>query len=116
MALVLAGWTVFVWTIRIGNVIGDDDLSSGAKAGRVALALSFTALAAIVVWAALLEKARLGAAVGALGVWTLGVWVVRTIGIVGDDHSVGFVLVHVVLAVVSIALSWLAFRAALHRE
>jgi hypothetical protein len=109
-ALLLAAWTLLVWTTRIGNILGDDGLDSGEKAGRTALALSFTALAVLVVWAVLARSARRRLAVLALAGWSLGVWVVRAVGIVGGDHSAGFIAVHVVLAAVSIALSWLAVR------
>ena len=110
-ALLLAGWTVLVWTTRIRNVLGDDALDGGAKAGRVALSLSFTALAAVVVWAALRRVERLRFAVLVLAGWTVGVWTARSIGIVRGDHSAAFVAVHLVLAIVSIGLSWLALRA-----
>lgn len=51
----------------------------------------------------------------ALAVWTTGVWIVRAGDIVlGGDHEVGFVVVHVVLAVVSIALATLAARSVRH--
>ena len=109
--MLLAAWTVFVWTTRIRNVLGDDELDSGAKAGRVALSLSFTLLAGLVVWAALRHRDRLRPAVLLLAGWTVLVWAVRSIGIVGGGHSTAFVVVHLVLAVVSIGLSWLAVRA-----
>ena len=111
LALLLAAWTVLVWTTRIRNVLGDDALDGGAKAGRVALSLSFTALAVIVAWAALRRVDLLRFAVLVLAGWTVGVWVARAVGIVRGDHSAAFVVVHLVLAVVSIALSWLAVRA-----
>ena len=110
-ALLLAGWTVLVWTTRIGNIWGDDGLDTGEKVGRTALALSFTVLAALVVWAVLTRSRHRRLAVLGLAAWTIGVWVVRAVGIVGGDHSAGFVAVHLVLAAVSIALSWLAVRA-----
>lgn len=53
------------------------------------------------------------AAVGALAGFTTAVWVVRAIDIAAGDHSIGFIVVHVVLALVSIALAvaaWLAVR------
>ena len=110
-ALLLAGWTVFVWTTRIRNVLGDDSLDGGAKAGRVALSLSFTALAGLVVWAALRHGDRLRPAVLLLAGWTVGVWVVRSVGIARGGHSAAFVVVHLVLAAVSIGLCWVAVRA-----
>ena len=46
----------------------------------------------------------------ALAGWTVAVWIVRTVGIATGDHDAAFIAVHVVLAVVSIALSVLALR------
>jgi hypothetical protein len=107
----LVAWTFLVWTTRIGNIWRDGDLDAAAKWGRTALALSFTALALGVV-VALRRRARtpLVAAVGALGAWTTGVWIVRVAGIVAADHAVGFTVVHAVLAVVSIVLAVAAWR------
>jgi hypothetical protein len=108
----LVVWTFFVWTTRIGNIWRDGDLGTGGKVGRTALALSFTVLAAAVV-VALWRRARwTDKAVLALAGWTVGVWVVRDVGILTGDHAVGFKVVHTVLAVVSIALSVLAWREA----
>lgn len=109
--LVLAGWQVLVWGTRIDNVLGDDGLDAGGKAARLALSASFLALAAVAVWAwrsarhgglvapAAARWVRVGAA------WTTGVWVVRGVGIALGDHDAAFIAVHLVLAVVSIALA-----------
>ena len=48
-ASTLAGWTLFVWTTRIGNIWNDDAASTASKVGSTALALSFTVLAVAVV-------------------------------------------------------------------
>jgi len=109
--LLLAGWTVLVWTTRIGNILGDDDLDTGEKVGRIALALSFTALALLIVWAVLTRSPRRRLAIVALAGWSVGVWVVRAVGIVGGDHSAAFIAVHLVLAGVSFVLSWWAVTA-----
>jgi hypothetical protein len=79
--------------------------------GRTALALSFTVLAVLVAWAMRTRWEHRRAAVLALAGWTVAVWAVRVVGIAGGDHSAGFVVVHLVLAGVSIALSVLAVRA-----
>ena len=112
-ALVLAGWTLFVWATRIRNIVGDDALSRGERAGHLALALSFTVLALVVGVVAWRRLPRLWEAVVTLGAWTLGVWVVRSIGIATDHHSAGFVAVHLVLAAGSIALCAHTIRAGL---
>jgi hypothetical protein len=108
--LALVAWTVLVWTTRINNILTDDALGGGDKALRVALALSFTALAALVVWAWTKRATWLRQAVLALAVWTVGVWVVRAVGIAFADHDAAFIAVHLVLAVVSTVLAALAVR------
>lgn len=115
LLVALGLWTLFVWATRIDNVLGQDDLTSAGRAARLALALSFTALGVallVVAWRArgreLSGVERLIVAVAAL--WTIGVWVVRGIGIAVGDHEAAFIAVHTVLAVVSIALAAVTLR------
>jgi hypothetical protein len=110
LVAVLVGWTFFVWTTRIGNIWRDHSLSGGQKVGSTALALSFTALAALVLVAYVQRRTWLSGAVLVLAGWTTGVWIVRFAAIVGDDHAAGFVAVHLVLAIVSIGLAVMATR------
>ncbi|MGH9085892.1 MAG: hypothetical protein ACRDYW_10600 [Acidimicrobiales bacterium] len=109
--LALVGWTGVVWTTRIGNIWGDTGLTDGEKWGRTGLALSFTVLAVAVGLALVRRAAWLRTAVGALAGWTIVVWVVRAVGVSTGGHDAAFVAVHLVLAVVSIALAVLAGRA-----
>lgn len=112
-------WTLFVWVGRIRNALGDPALDDGGRTGPLLLALSFV-LPAVVLGAAWLVSRRSGSGSGsgsargvtpfvrngviALAAWTTGVWVVRILDIaLAGDHEVGFVVVHAVLAVVSIA-------------
>lgn len=113
----LAAWSLLVWTTRIRNIWGDGSLSTGDKVGSTALALSFTVLAV----AALVTVVRAGTgrrattlATDLLAAWTIAVWAVREPAILLHDHEVAFVVVHVLLAVVSVALAVLAAREA-HR-
>jgi hypothetical protein len=106
----LSLWTLLVWTTRIGNIWGDDELTTGEKWGRTGLALSFTVLALAVGWALVRRQPWLGLAVKVLAGWTTAVWITRSIGIATGDHDAAFIAVHLVLAVVSIALSVLAVR------
>lgn len=106
----LCAWTLLVWTTRIGNIWGDDELTTGEKWGRTGLALSFTVLALLVLLALYRRRPWRGGAVKLLAGWTIGVWLTRTYGIATGDHEAAFIAVHVVLAVVSIALSILAVR------
>jgi hypothetical protein len=108
--IALCAWTLLVWTTRIGNIWGDDDLTSGEKWGRTALALSFTVLALAVALAVYHGTSWRGIVVKVLAGWTIGVWLTRSIGIATGDHDTAFVAVHLVLALVSIALSLLAVR------
>jgi hypothetical protein len=110
-AVALVTWTFFVWTTRIANIWRDAELDTGEQVGRTLLAASFTVLALAVVatlWRGS-ARARL-VAVGTLAAWSTVVWVVRDVGIVTADHDAGFVVVHVVLGVVSIVVSALAWR------
>lgn len=106
----LVVWTLLVWTTRIRNIWGDQRLTDGEKWGRTGLALSFTVLAGLVVVALWRRQRWLWLTVLALAGWTVGVWVVRSVGIATGDHSAGFIVVHLILAVVSIVLSALAQR------
>ena len=85
------GWTVFVWAGRIRN------------GGSLLLALSFLVLAGLAIW-------RRRPFLTVLGVWTIGVWAVRTPYILAHDHPADFKAVHVVLAVVSVGLALAAQR------
>jgi hypothetical protein len=119
----LVGWTLFVWVGRIRNALADATLGAGAKAGAVALATSFVLLAAVVGVLLVLGRPSRGAtaagarrwlrpAVLVLAAWTTLVWVVKVPSIaLSGDWSVGFVVVHTVLGVVSIVLAALAARA-----
>jgi hypothetical protein len=109
----LVGWTLFVWGTRIGTIWSDDDLDAVARVGRTLLVASFLVLAALTVAALVRKDARLATVVRTFAVWTAGVWVVRMVAMATGDHSTGFVVVHGVLALVSVVLAGLAWRATL---
>ena len=108
--IALVAWTGVVWTTRIGNIWGDDALGTGEKWGRTGLAVSFTVLAGATAWALLQRAAWLRTATLLLAGWTAAVWAMRAVGIATGDHSAAFIVVHLVLATVSIALAGLASR------
>lgn len=108
--MALVGWTVLVWTTRIRNIVGDEELTGADRAGRLALALSFTALAAAVTWAWRRRAPWARAAVLALAGWTIAVWAVRVVGIATADHDAAFVAVHTALGIVSVGLAAVACR------
>jgi hypothetical protein len=99
--VVLAVWTLLVWAGRIRNAVASDE-----GIGPVLLAGTFVVLAVL----ALATRGRSRTAGLALAVWTIAVWVVRGIDIaLFSDHETAFVVVHLVLATVSVALAvWTA--------
>lgn len=104
-----------MWVTRIGNIWSDLLLGTNEKVLRTFVALSFLVAAAVVSAVASQTGSRPPTrgertAVAVVAAWTTVVWVVRGAGIALADHSVGFVLVHLVLAVVSIGLAALMWR------
>lgn len=105
-----AAWTLLVWATRIDNIWADAALSNGDKVGRTLLALSFVAVAGVLVVVAVRtfrqppRPADLRM-VTAAAAWTVGVWVVRSAGIALADHGVAFIAVHLVLGLLSSALA-----------
>ena len=108
----LVGWTLFVWANRIRNIWTDDTLTTSGQVGRSMLVASFV-VPALVLAATLLRRTWgrwFPWFVRAFAAWTVGVWVVRMVGIALHGHEIGFVLVHAVLAVVSSVLAVAAWR------
>ena len=103
--IALIGWTLFVWVSRIRNIVGDDDLATAGRAGRLVIALAFIAVAVLVAVLAGRGSRRLTSVLAGFVVATVGFWAVRGVEIVLDDHPAGFVAVHSALAVVSIVLA-----------
>jgi hypothetical protein len=111
LLLAFGAWTLFVWATRVGTAFEQDDLSGLERVGRVGLAVSFTLLGLAVVavwwrarhWSPLSRGQVLLVRVAAA--WTVGVWLVRGFQIALADHEAAFIVVHLVLAVVSVALA-----------
>ena len=103
VAWALALWTLFVWGTRIVNILTD-----GGSAGALAVAVVLTALG--LATAASLAGRRLPWALPALAVTTIVVWAVRVPLVLSHDHEAAFVVVHLVLAAVSVALAAGALR------
>jgi hypothetical protein len=98
----LIGWTIFLWVSRLRNVLTNDDLTSTGRAVRIGVVVVFVVLAA---WALTgLRRGRVLAIQVLIG-WTIVYWLVRHTGILIDDYSVGFKLIHTVLAIISIGLA-----------
>lgn len=106
----LAGWTAFVWGTRVKNAVEDDALSGGGKAFSIGLSVALLALGlgAVVthVRARSTGPTALSAhlALGFAGVSVL-VWLVRVPAIWLAEHTVGFKVVHTMLAVVTWVLA-----------
>ena len=71
---------------------------------------SFTVLALAVGHAVYRRTSWLVPVVRMLAGWTIAVWLVRSIGIATADHDAAFIVVHLVLAAISVTLAALAVR------
>lgn len=115
LLLPLVVWTLFVWVSRLRNVWSDDELSSGGQMIRTVVALVFIGFAtATGVRMRRLRGQPLETAdrwlIRGFVIWTIGFWTIRGVGIILDDHSVGFTVVHTVLMIISITLALVAAR------
>ncbi len=107
-------WTLFVWSSRIRNVWTDEDLTTGGQVLRTGYAVVFLAFGIAMV--ALVWRGRPDplspVAQRVLAVflaWTVVFWLIRGIGIIVDDHTASFTVIHTVLMVISIGLAaWAA--------
>lgn len=113
----LLAWTGFVWTSRIRNIWGNDELTTGGQVQRTVVAVVFLGLAAAVGLAWWRTRgssfsARDRLVLGVLCLWTIGLWLVQGIGIIVDDHDFAFTAIHTALMVVSVVLAGAALRLA----
>ena len=107
-------WTLFVWSSRIRNVWTDEDLSTGGQLLRTGSAIVFLAFG--ITLTAMLWRRRpepldpLGQRVlVAFLAWTVAFWLIRGIGIIVDDHTTSFTVIHTILMIISIGLAaWAA--------
>ena len=79
----------------------------------VLVALTFLVPALVLAVALVWRKALVAPVVAALALWTILYWPVKLVNIALHDHPVPFVVVHVVLGVVSVAVAGMALRAVL---
>jgi len=113
----LVAWTVLVWGNRVLNVVrGDETLP--ARVVSSITAVVFLALAAGAALVAVRTRRRpldrqMAGILGAFAGLTIAYWPARMGLIALADHPVGFVVVHLVLGVVAVALSVPVLRAAL---
>ncbi len=106
-----AAWTLFVWVGRLRNLWQEPGPLADVSRWSLVGSIIFSVLGAVVLglWFAG-KRGQLRVAVGALAAFTTVIWVIRAVDIAIGDHSVPFIVVHVVLAVVSIALAMLSLR------
>jgi hypothetical protein len=111
LPMVSALWTLFVWGTRARNIINDETLNGGERVFAFAATTAFVigAIATIVAVAGGWERLRTLLAV--IATFTIGWWLMRSILILSRDHSVGFRVVHLMLAVISGVLAAAAWRA-----
>jgi len=99
VAYALPIWTLVVWATRIRNIVDQD-----GSVGDLVVPVALTVLAVV----ALVNRRR---GVPILAAVTVVVWAVRAPLVLVHDHSGAFKVVHLVLAVVSVALAWVSWRA-----
>ena len=108
--LAFGAWNAAIWLLRIRNIVLADELSLGARLLWMVPALVFGlgGLVCLVAWwSGGSVPIRLLVAVASA---TILYWPVRTLLILLGGHTVGFVVVHLVLAAVSVALAFAAGR------
>jgi len=104
-----------VWAGRLRNVLGEDELTAGARAWQILVAVVFLVAAALVATLplGLWHRRPLGSTrlVSVFCLWTIVFWAVRGGGLLFAEHEAGFKVVHTMLALVSIGLAVLLQRA-----
>lgn len=114
-ALPLVVWTLFIWGTRLRNAFDDEALVGSERVQAFATAGVFLALAltvAVVLW--FRRRSDVGQmdrwVVSGAAAFTMAFWLIRMVTIALGDHTLGFVLVHLVLGLGSMAVSVLALR------
>jgi hypothetical protein len=113
----LVVWTALIWVSRIRNIWNDADLSTINRTLSTLIAVVFIALAVVtaaILWRSHAEGLTSWGSKFIVGfaAWTIGYWGIRAVEMLLDDHSGVFKAIHTVLALVSIGLAALAWRAA----
>lgn len=111
LCLALLGWTLFVWGNRVANALGNDE-GAGALvlSGVMAVATAAYVVGLVRSWGDGPDDGAIRLVLVLPGL-TVPVWIVRGVDIATSGHEVPFVVVHLVLAAISIALSVLVLRA-----
>ncbi len=107
---VVVGWTLFSWSTRLRNIVGDDSLTGGPRGFALLVAAVFLIGAIALPLVARFRPARLSTYASVAGGVTAAWWAMRLVTNLLGDGSVGFKVVHTVLAVTSIGLGLLVMR------
>lgn len=107
---IVIAWTLFMWATRTRLIFTERDLSAGDIVLRIAPVFLFVALALVLLYSVRTGRPALAPTVTAIAAWTTLYWLVRVTLISFHDHSIGFKIVHVVLAVISIGTAAWAWR------
>ena len=99
----LVGWTLFLWASRLRLVLDMEDLDAWGATWRVGTVVIFTAMAVVSGYGLIRRTDWVSRSLVVLVGWTIVFWLVRGTSIIIDDHDLGFIIVHTVLMVVSIA-------------
>ncbi len=106
--LVLAAWTLLLWTTRVRNILADDALTGWSRTWQLGAAIGFVVAAVGLAVTSLLRPALAVRPGMALALFGAAWWIVRGTGVVLADHPLGFTVVHVVLAIGTVAIgAWL---------
>jgi hypothetical protein len=106
--LVLAAWTLLLWSTRVRNAVADDSLVGWSRTWQVGIAVIFVVVG-LGLGVSSIVRARIAVPVGVgLAVFGSLWWTVRWVGILLHDHSLAFTIVHTILAIGTVAISvWL---------
>lgn len=106
---VFAMWTLVVWGNRIYNIVAKD----GGDGVDLARAIAFVAVGVVVAVVAggPVDATPAHRVVSIAGWVSIVLWATRLVTIPLGDYSIGFIVVHIVLAVISIALALWAMSA-----
>lgn len=108
--LVFAAWTVFVWGNRIANIFDDEGAFDATQVFSLTLAVTMTLLA-VGAGISIFVPNKWHRALPSLVYLTIGVWMIRgPLILLNPDHEIGFKIVHIVIAAISISLGLLAVR------
>lgn len=109
--LALGIWTVVIWGSRLRNILNDDELTGGALALALSIAVGFVALGLGLLASLVFEPSWRRLLLGILVVGGIVRWTVRgPLILISSEWEVSFKVVHTILWLVTVALSVAAWR------